>query len=125
MSASIRTTSAVIKINGTHYKMDFDLMALSVAEQVYSRQYGGTANTYLILAEIMQVQTSAIMALAYGAMISAGEKITWDEFAKGLFTFDNYDAISEAVADNVAAMLGDGDEGAEGDEKNASSRGAT
>ena len=125
MSAAIRAASTVLAINGRSYKMDFDLGALAAAERVYRQRYGETRDTYAIIADVFEVQTSAIMALAYGALTSAGEKLAWEHFAKDIFTFDNFDAISEAVAEGVAEMFGEAGDADEGDEKNAPSRGAT
>ena len=122
---AIHAASSVLKLNGRTYKLDFDLGALAAAERVYRRHFGQSATTYDIISEIFEAQTSAIMALAYGALCSAGEKLAWEHFAKDIFTFDNFDAIAEAVADAVGEMFGDGDEAAaEDDPKNASSRGA-
>ena len=122
---AIRAASSVLELNGRTYKLDFDLGALAGAERVYRKHFGQSVTTYDIISEIFEAQTSAIMALAYGALCSAGEKLAWEHFAKDIFTFENFDAIAEAVADAVGEMFGDGDEAeAEEDPKNASSRGA-
>lgn len=124
MNASIKTSHTMLDLNGKTYQMDFDLGALAGAERVYKQRFGQPCDTYQIISEIFEVQTSAIMALAYGAMISGGEKLSWENFSKNIFTFENFDAIANAVADAVGEMFGEPGDGDEDDEKNAYSRGA-
>lgn len=123
MNTAIQTTRAVVTLNGTTYRMDFDLGALAGAERVYKQRFGQSSDTYQIISDIFEVQTSAIMALAYGAMLSAGEKLSWEHFSKDLFTFENFDTIANAVADAVGEMFGSAEDADEDDPKNGSSRG--
>ena len=125
MSLAIRATSTVLEINGRTYKMDFDMAALAGAERVYRQRFGQQSDTFQIISELFEAQTSAIMALAYGALTSAGEKLAWEHFSKDMFTFENYDAIANAVADAVGEMFGEAEDAEEDDAKNAPSRGAT
>lgn len=121
---SLKSSDAMLEINGKTYKMDFDMMALAKAEQVCEQRFYEQLDTMQILAGLVQNKTRAIMALAYGALTSAGEKVTWEHFAKEMFTFDNFEAIAGAVADGVAAMFETGEKESEASEKNAVSRGA-
>lgn len=121
---AIQTARTMVTLNGTAYRMDFDLGALAGAERVYKQKFGQPIDTYQIISEIFEAQTSAIMALAYGALLSAGEKLSWEHFSKDIFTFENFDTIANAVADAVGEMFGEPGEGDEDDEKNAPSRGA-
>ena len=123
MNAAIQTSHAVLDLNGKIYKMDFDLGALAGAERVYKQRFGQPSDTYQIISEIFEVQTSAIMALAYGALLSAGEKLSWEHYSKDIFTFENFDTIANAVADAVGEMFGEPGDSDEDDEKNAPSRG--
>lgn len=124
-NAAIRAASVILNLDGRAFKMDFDLMALSVAEMVYRQHYEQQIDTFGVIQQIFAVQTSAIMAMAYGAMVSAGEKIAWEDFAKRIFSFANFDAIANTVADGVGLMFADPNEDAdEDDPKNAPSRGA-
>lgn len=120
---SLKTSDTLLEINGKTYKMDFDMMALAKAEQVCEQRFFEPLDTMQILAGLVQNKTRAIMALAYGALTSAGERVTWEHFAKELFTFENFGAIAGAVADGVAAMFETGEKEPEASEKNADSRG--
>lgn len=104
-SLELKTNARHININGTTYRMDFDMEALSQAEQVYCSQYGRDVNISNIIAELAQVKMSALMALAYGALVSAGNKIEWSEFSKKIFTFANFDHVFEVVEEAVRAMF--------------------
>lgn len=121
---TLKQANALLDINGKVYRMDFDMMALAKAEQICEQRFYEQLDTMQILAGLVQNKTRAIMALAYGALTSAGEKITWEHFTKEMFTFDNFESIAGAVADGVAAMFDSGEEDAEASEKNADSRGA-
>lgn len=123
MNTAIQTSRTMLTLNGTTYRMDFDLGALAGAERVYKQRFNQPSDTFQIITEIFEAQTSAIMALAYGAMLSAGEKLSWEHFSKDIFTFENFDTIANAVADAVGEMFGESEHDGEGDEKNAHSRG--
>lgn len=121
---TLKPADTMLELDGKTYKMDFDMMALAKAEQVCEQRFFEQLDTMQILAGLVQNKTRAIMALAYGALTSAGEKVTWERFAKEMFTFDNFEAIASAVADGVAAMFDADEEDPEASEKNADSRGA-
>lgn len=122
----MQARSAVIRLqDGTVCRMDFDLGALAQAEGVYEDRFGRIAGIHEIIGELIQGRARALMAVTYGAMLSAGEKLTWEEFGKKIYTFENYDRLSEMITDEIAAMMrgGDDEDEEEGDSKNAPSRG--
>jgi hypothetical protein len=124
----MKARSAVIELqDGTVCRMDFDLGALAHAEGVYEEHFGRIAGIHDIIGELIQGRARALMAITYGAMLSAGEKLTWDDFGKKIYTFENYDRLSETISDEIAAMMrgGDDEEDEEGDSKNARSRGGS
>lgn len=122
----MQARSAVIELqDGTKCRMDFDLGALAHAEGVYEDHFGRIAGIHEIIGELVQGRARALMAITYGAMLSAGEKITWDDFGKKIYTFENYDRLSEVISTEIAAMMrgSDDDDDEAGDSKNAHSRG--
>lgn len=106
--------------NGKNYGMTFDLMALAEAEQAYKRQYGEQINAYGIIAELTGGSLSALMAAAYGAMRSAGEKMAWDTFARHVFPARDVDWWTETVSGGLVSLFGGSadDDAAEGGAKN-------
>lgn len=106
--------------NGKSYGMTFDLMALAEAEQAYKRQYGEQINVYGIISELTGGSLSALMAAAYGAMRSAGEKMSWDTFARHILPACDMDWWTETVSGGLVALFGSAadDDAAEGDAKN-------
>lgn len=104
-SLELKTNARVIKINGRSYRMDFDMEALSQAEQVYFTHYGRNVNISEIIKELSEVKMSAVMALAYGALISAGNTIEWRTFSKEIFNFTNFDKVFDVVEEAVRAMF--------------------
>lgn len=123
----MQARSAVITLqDGSTRRMDFDLGALAQAEGVYEDRYGRAVSIDIIIGELVQGRARALMALTYGAMLSAGEKLTWEQFAKSVYTFANYASLSNVVSDAVLVMMRSGDDEDEdsGDgSKNAPSRG--
>lgn len=123
----MQARSAVITLqDGSTRRMDFDLGALAQAEGVYEDRYGRVVGIDIIIGELVQGRARALMALTYGAMLSAGEKLTWEQFSKSVYTFENYANLSNVVSDAVLAMMRSGDDEDEDDgdgSKNAPSRG--
>ena len=124
----MQARSAVITLqDGSTRRMDFDLGALAQAEGVYEDRYGRVVGIDIIIGELVQGRARALMALTYGAMLSAGEKLTWEQFSKSVYTFENYAHLSSVVSDAVLAMMRSGDDEEDGDDgngsKNAHSRG--
>lgn len=119
-SLELKTNSRYIKIGGKTYQMDFDMEALSRAEQTYLLQYGRDVNVRDIIRELIQVKNSAVMVMAYSALTSAGNKLTWKEFSKEIFTYDNFDTVFDEVISAVSEMMASPDKNAvpEGDGKN-------
>lgn len=111
--------------DGAKYRMDFDMGALANAECVYEQHFGKAVGVDAIIRDLVGGKAHAVMAFAYGAMMSADEKITWKQFCEGVFTFANYQRLVDTVSEALMCMMrSDGDEPEEGDEKNAHSRGA-
>lgn len=121
-----KAQSVIVELqDGKTYKMDFDMGALANAECVYEQRFGKLAGVNEIIADLVQAKAHAMMAVAYGAMISAGEKITWEHFCKSIYTFANYSRLTEMVTEAMVAMMRSEEEPEEGGEKNAHSRGAS
>lgn len=110
--------------DGKRYKMDFDMGALANAECAYEQHFGKAVGVNAIIADLVQAKAHAIMAFAYGAMVSAGEAITWEHFCKSVYTFANYQKLTDAVTEALVLMMRSDEEPEEGGEKNAHSRGA-
>lgn len=107
------------------YKMDFDMGALANAECVYDQHFGKAVGVDAIIRDLIHGKACAVMAFAYGAMISAEEKVTWKQFCESVFTFANYQKLTDVVSDALTEMMKTDEETPEeGDEKNALSRGA-
>ena len=115
--------NTIIKLqDGKSYRMDFDMGALANAEGIYESKFGKIVGVDVIIGELVYGMARATMAFAYAALISAGEKLTWEEFGKNIYTFENYNVIMDAVTEGLAAMMrSDGD--TEDDSKNGDSRG--
>lgn len=115
--------NTIIKLqDGKSYRMDFDMGALANAEGIYESKFGKIVGVDVIIGELVSGMARATMAFAYAALISAGEKLTWEEFGKNIYTFENYNVIMDAVTEGLAAMMrSDGD--TEDDSKNGDSRG--
>ena len=116
--------NAIVKLqDGKSYRMDFDMGALANAEGIYESKFGKIVGVDVIIGELVSGMARATMAFAYAALISAGEKLTWEEFGKNIYTFENYNVLMDAVTEGLAAMMrSDGD--TEADSKNGDSRGA-
>ena len=121
-SLSMHVPDRILKIGDKTYRLSFDMLALSHAEQVYLQAYGVHSNCGHIVAELSHGSATALMAMTYGAMRSAGEKMTWEQFAREIFTFEHFDAVYEVVSDALCEMLGLNDQqdkkGAEDTAKN-------
>lgn len=104
-SLDLRSNSKTIEIGGKTYRLDFDMLAMSHAEAVYARQFGIAANVQVIMGDMFGQKSTAVMALAYGALTSAGNKIAWDTFAKGLYTWTTLEKWNEIVVRGVADMM--------------------
>lgn len=102
----IKSPARVIELNGATYRMDFDMEALAQAEQVYADHFGKPeANVNQIMTDLFAAKMSAVMAFCYGAMISAGEKVTWEDFSKRIFNFDNFVPVFKIVSAAIEGMF--------------------
>lgn len=109
-SLAMHTNSQIVTIKGKEYRMDFDPQALSIAEQIYLTRFEREVNVGVIIAELFSAKLAAVMAFAYGAMRSAGEKISWEQFSKELFTFGDYDPVFDATLSGIEALMPDVDD---------------
>ncbi|NLI22285.1 MAG: hypothetical protein GX418_12175 [Clostridiales bacterium] len=124
-SLDIRVNQRVLKLKDKTYLLDFDMQALSLAENVYKTQFGSDINVSEIVLELFKVKMTALMAFTYGAIRSAGTKMTWDEFSKTVFTYDNFNDVFAVVSEAITELFSMGDDDddketppAEDDEKN-------
>lgn len=122
MSCAMRVNPRMVKIGEKTYRMEFDMQALSIAERVYMDHYHVRSNVGHVLAELSQGSLAALMALSYGALVSGGEKMAWETFAKDVFTWEYFDSLYEQVEKAVCEMMGfeedDNPPQAEANEKN-------
>lgn len=125
MERAAKAQSIAVKLeNGETYRMDFDMAALANAEGIFEDKFGKSVGVDAIIADLVQAKARAMMAFAYGAMLSAGEKISWEDFSKSVYTFENYNVLADAVTTALLRMMRP--EAGEGSaEKNADSRGAS
>lgn len=113
--------------DGAKYRMDFDMGALANAECVYEQHFSKAVGVDVIIRDLVSGKAHAVMAFAYGAMMSAEEKVTWKQFCESVFTFANYQKLTDTVSEALMGMMRiDEDDApeAEEDEKNGHSRGA-
>lgn len=122
----MRAQSVCVQLaDGSVRRMDFDMGMLAAAETVYETRFGRSVNASAVIMELIDQKARAVMAVCFGAMESAGEKITWDDFSKGVYTWENYSALSGAALEGVTHMMSGAQRSADGEggEKNAPSRG--
>lgn len=96
-------------IGGKPRNMDFDHMMMAAAEQAYEGIGGVVVSANAIISRAVAGQVSAIMALAYGALKSAGEKISWNMFVNELFPKQKNDWWTDTVSKGLLAMFGEAD----------------
>ena len=119
-SLEMRVNQRVLELDGKAWKLDFDMQALSYAEQVYLSEYGRDVNVSGIIAELTEAKLTAVMAFCYGAMRSAGERLTWEAFSKTVFTWEHFDKVFALVSDAILELFsgGEGEAAQEDDPKN-------
>lgn len=93
-----------LELDGTEYPLAFDMTAFRVAEDVYELQYKRNANFAEITQWLGQGKMGAIMAMLYGALIGAGNEITWAQFAKS-FKLDSLPGVREILEKGVKDAL--------------------
>lgn len=105
-SLTMHTNKKIVTIGEETYTMDFDMQALSIAEQVYATRYfRPEINVAQIIKELYDVKISACMAFAYGAILSAGQAVPWEKFSKEIFTYEHFDAIFAEVQEAIEALF--------------------
>lgn len=105
----IRAPEITLTIGGKDYKARFDMTAYAHAEVVYHREFKEKVNIAVLISELADGMTPAIMAVCYGAIVSGGSDLTWSEFKK-TFTFASIPAIRDALTQAVTDSLPDSDE---------------
>lgn len=93
-----------LELDGQEYPLAFDMTAFRVAEDVYEYQYNRNANFAEITQWLGQGKIGAIMAVLYGALIGAGNEITWAQFAKA-FRLDSLPGVREMLEKGVRDAL--------------------
>lgn len=101
----MRSHPYALEIGGKTYPLDFDMQALAYAEQTYIKEYDRQVNGAEILAEIYLGNMSALMTMTYGAIRSAGTPMTWQQFTKEIFTYEQYGEIQPIIEDAVTDMF--------------------
>ena len=114
LARDVRAPEITLSIDGKDYKARFDMMCYAHAETVYHREFKQKVNIAVLLSELADGMTPAIMALCYGGIVSAGADITWDTF-KRKFSFASIPGVRDALTQAVADSLPDSDEGDEGE----------
>lgn len=118
VSLAMHVSPRMVEIGENTYRMDFDMQALSVAERVYKEKYHVRSNVGHVLAELSQGSLAALMAITYGAIVSGGEKMTWETFSKEVFTWEYFDALYDQVSTAVCEMMGFDEAAAGGEQAN-------
>lgn len=119
----LKAQTKVLTLNGRNYRMTFDMAALAYAENVYEDYFHKPTNVSEIIADLVLGKQRAVMAIGYAAMQSAGENVTFEEFTKEVYNFENAAEYQQTVTDALLKMMKVGDGTGEDDGKKASSRG--
>lgn len=119
----LKAQTKVLTLNGRNYRMNFDMAALAYAENVYEDFFRKPTNVSEIIADLVVGKQRAVMAIGYAAMMSAGENVTFEEFTKEIYNFENAAEYQQTVTDALLKMMKVGDGTGEDDGKKASSRG--
>lgn len=119
-SIHMQATPHEVTLGKKTYPLLFDMAAFAAAEQVYCTEYQRTVNCGQIITEMLEGLTSALMALAYGALRSGGLQTTYRDFAQKVMVYGQYDALCDTVERALIQAMGvDQAQGsADGDEKN-------
>ena len=106
----IRAPEITLTIGGKEYKGRFDMTAYAHAEVAYHKEFKEKVNIAVLISELADGMTPAIMAVCYGAIVSGGSDLTWNEF-KNKFTFASIPAIRDALTQAVTDSLPDSEPG--------------
>lgn len=100
-----------LTINGKEYKLRFDNETFRIAEDVYEDHYKRQKNFAEITMELSRTKIGAIMAVLYGAILSATPDLTlpWADFTRD-FRITSIPGVTEALMAGVTAALPDAED---------------
>ena len=93
-----------IVMDGTVYQLRFDLNCFRIAEDIYADEYQKEKNFAEIALELTRGRLSAIMAVFYAAIRSAGNALSWQAFC-GTFKLTDIPGVKDALIQAVADAL--------------------
>lgn len=116
----ISPVSRVISIGGKPYKIECNMRTLARAEQIYATKFERDINATLIIGELLNGKSSALMAVAYAALTEGGTVVTWDVFGKEMFGSKDFDLLFDEFSSAITDMFGLAESGdtPEGEGKN-------
>ncbi len=82
LGRDISRPESSIELDGQTYSLAFDLNAFRIAEDVYEIKYRQPENFGEIMAKLASGRIGAVMAVLYGALVSGGHSMDWDEFVQ-------------------------------------------
>lgn len=95
-----------VQLGGKDYACRFDMLAFSYAEQAYEQAFDESRNFAELIDMMTHSRLGALMCLFYGAIRSAGAKMTWEAFAEG-FKLTSVPAVRERLAEMISDALPD------------------
>ena len=93
-----------MELDGEKLPLAFDLNCFRVAEDVYELHYDRSLNFGQIVTQLADGKIGAVMAVLYGALVSAGNEIKWSEFSKK-FRLIDIPGVKEMVMERVTQSL--------------------
>ena len=80
MARDVSAPRKTFTVNGQEYVLLFDCNALRICEDVYEDHYHRQKNFAEIAEELSRNRIGAIMAILYGALVSGGAELTWQQY---------------------------------------------
>jgi len=77
----LRPSEITVTLDGNDINGKFDLMAASVAEDVYEEKYGKYADILGIARQLSRGSTAAALVILYAALVRGGLEMEFDAFA--------------------------------------------
>ena len=93
-----------MELDGQVYPLAHDLNSFRIAEDVYELQYGRNVNFGEIATHLAAGKIGAIMAVLYGALVSGGLSISWQEFSSK-FRLTDIPGFRDQLLKNVKDAL--------------------
>ena len=91
-------------LDGTRYRLVFDLKQARIAEDIYELQYGRSVSYFVIAQHLAQGRLGAMMAVYYAALVSGGTDMPWEEYQKK-FRLDALPGVKEWLLEHVLKSL--------------------